>query len=258
MINHFQIIKIASNLNLPEETIEKDYFIELLLFYIANNKNLKKLIFRGGTALKKAYFPDYRFSEDLDFLLQTGLEESLNHLSNTVERLNQNFPVESKIKNHSLKEGRLQIFVEYNIVPQISAVKEMKVDILQNHYLPPYHKRELKFGYQDLKNFRAVILTYDLESILADKISRIFDVINEPRDIYDIWYLLKLKLNLRKAKKIFKEKHGFELNINSLLSEIQKEEYKINWQIRLSRQVPNLPEFGGVINDLRTLIKKKF
>jgi len=28
-----------------------------------------RLFFKGGTALKKCYFPDYRFSEDLDFTL---------------------------------------------------------------------------------------------------------------------------------------------------------------------------------------------
>ena len=30
------------------------------------------LVFKGGTALKKCYFGDYRFSEDLDF---SGLED---------------------------------------------------------------------------------------------------------------------------------------------------------------------------------------
>ena len=29
----------------------------------------KRLLFKGGTALKKCYFADYRFSEDLDFTL---------------------------------------------------------------------------------------------------------------------------------------------------------------------------------------------
>jgi len=56
MINYNQIKKIASNLLLPEETIEKDYFIEILLYYISRNEYLKNLVFRGGTCLKKIYF----------------------------------------------------------------------------------------------------------------------------------------------------------------------------------------------------------
>ena len=69
MINYFQIQRIASQKRIPEDIIEKDYFIELLLFYLSSDYSFrKKFVFRGGTALKKIYFPDYRFSEDLDFL----------------------------------------------------------------------------------------------------------------------------------------------------------------------------------------------
>ncbi|MBM3708545.1 MAG: hypothetical protein FJW69_09485 [Actinobacteria bacterium] len=67
MIGYFQIQRIASQKGLPEDLIEKDYFIELLLFYLSSNTFFNKnSIFRGGKSLKKVYFPDYRFSEDLD------------------------------------------------------------------------------------------------------------------------------------------------------------------------------------------------
>ncbi|MBU2564558.1 nucleotidyl transferase AbiEii/AbiGii toxin family protein [Patescibacteria group bacterium] len=75
MINYSQIVKKASEKGVPVETIEKDYFIELFLFYFSKHKNIKDLIFRGGTALKKMYFPDYRFSEDLDFLTAIKKQE---------------------------------------------------------------------------------------------------------------------------------------------------------------------------------------
>ena len=35
---------------------------------VAQHKQLSKtIVFKGGTVLKKIYFEDYRFSEDLDF-----------------------------------------------------------------------------------------------------------------------------------------------------------------------------------------------
>src|SRR4030042_3037683 len=86
MINYFQIQRIASQKRMPEDIIEKDYFIELLLFYLSSDYSFrKKFVFRGGTALKKIYFPDYRFSEDLDFIVEekenlTDLEEVLNEI----------------------------------------------------------------------------------------------------------------------------------------------------------------------------------
>ena len=48
--------------------IEKDYALSYILVGIAKQSELaQSLIFKGGTALKKIYFGDYRFSEDLDF-----------------------------------------------------------------------------------------------------------------------------------------------------------------------------------------------
>lgn len=48
--------------------VEKDYALSYLLAGIDAQPELREtLIFKGGTALKKLYFGDYRFSEDLDF-----------------------------------------------------------------------------------------------------------------------------------------------------------------------------------------------
>jgi len=56
------------------ETIERDYILSWILAGVAVNEKLQnKLIFKGGTALKKCYFGDYRFSEDLDFTAKEGI-----------------------------------------------------------------------------------------------------------------------------------------------------------------------------------------
>ncbi len=57
MISYFQIQRIAAQKGFPEDLIEKDYFIELLLFYLSSNSFFNKnSIFRGGTSLKKSIF----------------------------------------------------------------------------------------------------------------------------------------------------------------------------------------------------------
>ena len=73
----------ARRLGVGVEVILKDYAIGHVLGAIAAEPRLAgTLIFKGGTALKKLYFGDYRFSEDLDFTAvgaPTGpaLEEAL-------------------------------------------------------------------------------------------------------------------------------------------------------------------------------------
>ena len=60
-------------LGLPWEALERDYLQSWVLVGITQVPALHDtLVFKGGTALRKCYFGDYRFSEDLDF---SALEE---------------------------------------------------------------------------------------------------------------------------------------------------------------------------------------
>ncbi len=60
--------KQAQNRDIKWETVEQDYVLSWALKGISQIPMLKKnLVFKGGTALKKMYFGDYRFSQDLDF-----------------------------------------------------------------------------------------------------------------------------------------------------------------------------------------------
>ena len=59
---------------LPSYVIERDYLLSWVLAGIGYVPELSGcLLFKGGTALKKCYFGDYCFSEDLDF---SGLEDT--------------------------------------------------------------------------------------------------------------------------------------------------------------------------------------
>ncbi|MDP3181149.1 MAG: nucleotidyl transferase AbiEii/AbiGii toxin family protein, partial [Bacteroidota bacterium] len=60
----------ARAVGVRDQQIEKDYILSWILKGIAQHEQLSKVIvFKGGTVLKKIYFEDYRFSEDLDFTL---------------------------------------------------------------------------------------------------------------------------------------------------------------------------------------------
>jgi len=73
----------ALRMRVSQMVVEKDYAFSYLLVGIAANPDLSEtLIFKGGTALKKLYFGDYRFPEDLDIsavdaLREQALEEAI-------------------------------------------------------------------------------------------------------------------------------------------------------------------------------------
>src|SRR4030065_1333338 len=109
MISYFQIQRLASQKKVPENIIEKDYFIELLLYYLSNSEYFsEKAVFRGGTALKKIYFPDYRYSEDLDFIVgpKANLQTLDEILDKTLDKISIAFPFKptkiSTVKNDRL------------------------------------------------------------------------------------------------------------------------------------------------------------
>jgi predicted nucleotidyltransferase component of viral defense system len=70
MIKPGEIQQKANAVGVRDQQIEKDYILSWILFGISKHEHLSKtIVFKGGTVLKKVYFEDYRFSEDLDFTL---------------------------------------------------------------------------------------------------------------------------------------------------------------------------------------------
>ncbi len=77
MIKPGEIQQYARKTSVRDTQIEKDYILTWILYGISKHVRLSKaLAFKGGTVLKKVYFEDYRYSEDLDFTL---LDEALSN-----------------------------------------------------------------------------------------------------------------------------------------------------------------------------------
>ena len=105
------------------EIIEKDYILSWILAGISANKKLQnELIFKGGTALKKCYFGNYRFSEDLDFtakedivkggLLEKEIEKSCEIAINLVQKFS---PLKLKVERYREKESHPGAQEAFNI-----------------------------------------------------------------------------------------------------------------------------------------------
>ncbi len=70
MIKSGEIQINARKFGVRDQQIEKDYMLSWILQGMAQHERISRvMVFKGGTVLKKVYFWDYRFSEDLDFTL---------------------------------------------------------------------------------------------------------------------------------------------------------------------------------------------
>jgi predicted nucleotidyltransferase component of viral defense system len=80
-----------------QTVIEKDYALSYVLGGIAVQPELaQSLVFKGGTALKKLFFGNYRFSEDLDFStidapkrddLEQAIHRAIDHAAQATQEL---------------------------------------------------------------------------------------------------------------------------------------------------------------------------
>jgi predicted nucleotidyltransferase component of viral defense system len=85
MILQSEIIRKAEEAGVPPDTIDKNWVLGHFLSELYKTEWANEsLIFKGGTCLKKCYFQDYRFSEDLDFTLINADFEVTNKLLQSI------------------------------------------------------------------------------------------------------------------------------------------------------------------------------
>jgi len=75
MIDQAEIKAKAIELDVHHVNVERDYVFGWLLKSIFENDYLRsKLVFKGGNCLRKAFYPDTRFSQDLDFSVRDAID----------------------------------------------------------------------------------------------------------------------------------------------------------------------------------------
>jgi hypothetical protein len=66
-----------------------------------------------------------------------------------------------------------------------------------------------------------------------------------------------LGLNAGIIKKGLNKKFGYDIYYPNLLSAIGNEDYRQNWEIRLTKQIKDLPHYEFILKELEGLIEKK-
>ncbi len=106
------IARIARRQNLSMGNAEKDYVLSAALNVIAGLP--LDLVFKGGTCIKKAYYPGFRFSSDLDFAVE-GKEDCAREIRNAFENRKIHGIMFLKVKTiEREKRGNSALAVQYS------------------------------------------------------------------------------------------------------------------------------------------------
>jgi predicted nucleotidyltransferase component of viral defense system len=254
---------------IPEIVLERDYCIAWFLASLSRSPLKSSLVFKGGTALKRCYFVDYRFSEDLDFTLRGELppEKIPSLLEPTFKQLEE----ESGILFRYAREeetkhlnSRTFYLCYRGPLPATNRDKEIKVDItLKEEIVFPVSDGRVLKGYEEYADLplTAKIPVYSLQEIASEKVLALLNrARNEPRDLYDLWYLVSGKhvvveeLNEAIEKKLeFRKK-----KLSDVAGEFRNKKARLQklWENRLGTQVSLLPEFESVFREVQRTLRQ--
>ncbi len=256
MIRSGELQKKAFASKVRDTQIEKDYVLTWVLWGIASVERLANaLAFKGGTVLKKAYFEDYRFSEDLDFTIvgEISNEELLATMALVFEKVLEeaNIPLQIIDQGEHIS-GSLHFQIQY-IGPLGGKGKQIKVDITRGEamqyatvWLPIF------LGYSDLADFK--MQCYSLEEVVIEKMCAVIGRM-QPRDLYDLWYLAEIhRLDITYCHREFERKaqhKNYDPKRFKTALEGKLPQYRARWEGSLTDQMQDLPDFEEAIRALQ-------
>lgn len=248
---------------MSEKVIEKDYVITWILTAMADSSFSEHLAFKGGTAIKKIYFPDYRYSEDLDFtvLVPIDREQLIIETDKVLRLLSKSQGFQFAIPEEKIERRPDSLTIYVNYVGPLQARLDsrlIKVDFtLSEKLLFPIVKKPVHSSYSDADESKT-FSTYSLEEILTEKLCAIIGR-TEPRDVYDAAFLFGQDLDFYRIPDAFREKAEFKnidyTRILTILNE-KKSKFASMWGTRLADQVKNLPHVEEVMRRLQRNLKE--
>jgi hypothetical protein len=251
---------------IPEAVLERDYCLAWFLVGLSQSMLRDLLIFKGGTALKRCHFGDYRFSEDLDFTLARKVE--FGEIRVGLEEVYQLVAQASGIRFAFESEDRQTHINSYTFYLRyqgpLPTSNTVKVDItisellLFSVELLPVLRGYAEFD--DIPEDRPVT-AYSLNEIATEKIVALQDrARNEPRDLYDLWFLTsRTGIQIGDLIGAITDKLRFrEKEIAGLEDRILAKEARLGslWNSRLGHQMEALPQFAEVFRLVRRELRQ--
>ena len=248
----------AGGRRIPEAVLERDYCLAWFLVSLSRSALRERLVFKGGTALKRCYFGDYRFSADLAFTLteELPLESILAGLEEVYDEVRRASGVAFRFARADRKQHQNShtFYLAYEGPLPAASPKEVKVDItIHERFVCALGERSILRGYDEYADLPedSAIRVYALEEIAVEKVAALTDrARNEPRDLYDVWYLaFEGHVDLAMLASELDSKLEFRGRTREGMSEelARKEaRYKKLWSARLGAQMAELPPFDDI------------
>ena len=264
MISDAEVRREARRARVQTSVIDLDYVLGWALWGLGSHPYLQpRLLFKGGTCLHKCYFPDYRFSEDLDFTAteQTDWQRLEQAVQETLDRIMTEIGIDFGVqapRTEILKDERdresLQMRI-YHRGPHRSAAspRAIRLDVSGSEavvFEPVL--RPVVHPYSDAAEMGELLWRcYSLEEMMAEKVRAL---IGQRRyaisgDLYDIFAVFQSGVDeaqIRAAmppKLAIKDISAADTGLERMTS--RKAEFETDWDRNLMSLLPSgeAPDF---------------
>lgn len=261
MILQKEIRDFSNAWGVPPDTVDKDYVLGHFLAGFYQHFG-DQLVFKGGTCLRKCYFPGYRFSEDVDFTSSTGdFELTADKLEKVCQSIYEHSgiwfsqePVKPLLHQDKLKG--YQVKIRYwganhskNQEPPPTDRWQTKIKLeisIDEVLVTSPGLREVRHPYSDALMNNEPIECYTIHEVIAEKLrSLVQRSYTAPRDIYDIYRLTNdfSKEDWQRIIPIFHAKmehKGLAYNeVSDLIDEKSLDRVRKAWDNSLAHQIPD-------------------
>lgn len=260
MIGRSELGRLAARAGIGEQAQEKDYVLAWFLAALSAN-GPAMAVFKGGTALRRIYFSDYRLSEDLDFtLVDTTPEEFERAIAGWFPWLRNECGIDAAMAD--VERDTTSLTAKLRFVGPLGAsgaAREVKIDATSEESLifAPVELPILS-PYSDLVVARK-LRVYDLREIFAEKVRSLLQR-TEPRDLYDLMNLVERDAALAKSSlAAFQEKAASKSLDPARLGErldSAAPTFRTHWERRLAKQLRDIPPFEEAWRKTRRALRQ--
>lgn len=271
MISLRELQRMAYEQRVPEQMVERDYVLVWMLGSLAAPSERHQWIAKGGTSLKRIYFADWRYSEDLDFtatepwtaeMIKARLDSACTQV-----RGESGLEIETgeiTVRHTGASPRNATVYLGYiGPLQRTRRPRQIKLDVTFDEILvnKPLTMPIIR-TFSDEPVPPKPVAVYSLEEICAEKL-RTLQQRTEPRDLYDIWRILSersAEMDMTILNSTYRTKCAHKqlpaISGASLLGDDHIARYSKAWAPRLQEQMPDIPGIETVVRETRRLLRQ--
>lgn len=257
MISDTRVRTLAREDGVTAGLAEKHYVNSWVLYAISTSPLGDSVVFKGGTALSKLYFPDvWRFSEDLDFTATEQLPDVEETLVSALAEIEAESGINFEISNvHAAGDPveYVQVDVQYDAV--LGQKNTTDLDITFNEPLV-FPVVDHEHAFEDVPTFN--LAAYSIEEIFVEKLRSLFQRARA-RDYYDVYRLLEQESfddgEIGVALREKADAHGVAIDLTQGLPEDDVAAVRAYWERSLNRLVTEQLPFDPVVERIDAYLR---